>query len=200
MKPLGIVIPTRWEARDILRTFQFESRGLRLYRTAIGGRSVFLCISGVGREAARRAAERLVSGGAGELLSMGFCGALVPDLHAGDLVTQRMATVDKPIRTPEERQALAGRAGAVAVDMETQAIIEEGTLRGVPIRILRVVSDDFREDLTPLFGKDGTYSVWRVAWHLLNSKSWPLALKLRRQSRLASQRLAEALEKFFQAR
>jgi len=193
MKTVGVVIPTRWEARDILRNFPFESRGRSLYHAAISGRSVFLCISGVGREAAYRAAEQLVSKGVGELVSMGFCGALVPELHVGDLVTQRLATVDKPVRTPEERRALAGRAGAVAVDMETQAVIEAGTRQGLPILVRRVISDEFGDDLTPLFGACGGFSSWAIAIRLLNPFVWPLAARLRRHSAVAKVQLSETL-------
>ena len=69
---------------------------------------------------------------------MGFCGALVPGLHVGDLVTDRIATVDKPAPHAGRSAARSTRARqfAVAVDMETQAIIEEGTRRSVPIRVL----------------------------------------------------------------
>jgi nucleoside phosphorylase len=193
-RSIGIVIPTRWEARKVLRRFPFKSRGRRLYQAAVSGRTVFLCISGVGREAARHAAERLVSEGVGELASMGFCGALIPELHVGDLVTYRIVTVDKPVRTPAERRALAERASAVAVDMETQAVIEVGTRRGVPIHVLRVVSDSFQDDLTPLFGSQGTFSVWCIALRLLNPRVWPLANRLRRQSAVAQARLVGAFQ------
>jgi len=193
-KSIGIVIPTRWEASEVLRRFSFRKRGRALYQSDVQGRPVLLCISGVGREAARRAAERLVCEGAGELVSMGFCGALVSELKAGDLVTDRIATVDKPVLTPEERRALSARAGAVAVDMETQAVIEEGTRRGVPIHVLRVVSDEFQDDLTPLFGKDGIFSGWRIAWRLLDPAAWPLAARLRRHSIIARAGLADALQ------
>jgi nucleoside phosphorylase len=124
---------------------------------------------------------------------MGFCGALSAALSVGDLVTCRIATVDKPVRTPEERRALAVRAGALAVDMETQAVVEIGTRRGVPIRILRVVSDDARDDLTPLFGRGAAFSPFLIFLHLLNPRAWPLALRLYRQSAIAKARLAEAL-------
>jgi nucleoside phosphorylase len=142
------------------------------------------------------AAARLLAEGAGELVSMGFCGALVPELHVGDLVTDRIATVDKPARTEQERRAITERANAVAVDMETQAVIEEGTRRGVPIHILRVVSDEYRDDLTPLFGKSGKFSALHIAIRLLNPAVWPLAGRLRRQSLTARVRLAEALQRF----
>jgi hypothetical protein len=84
--------------------------------------------------------------------------------------------------------------------METQAIVEAGTQRGVPIQILRVVSDECSDDLTPLFGTDGSLSSVKMAWRLLNPKTWSLAKKLRANSLLARQRLAEELEKFLQAR
>jgi nucleoside phosphorylase len=199
MKTLGIVIPTRWEAGIVLRRFSFKRAASSLYKSSISDRPILLCISGVGGEAARCAANRLVSEGAKELMSMGFCGALVPTLKVGDLVTHRIATVDKPVRTPEERRALTERANAVAVDMETQAIIEAGTRRGVPIHVLRVVSDEFEDDLTPLFGTDGIFSPWRIALRLVNPKVWPLAMKLKKQSRTCSVRLAEELAIFCSA-
>jgi nucleoside phosphorylase len=199
-RPVGLVIPTRWEAQDILRHFHFKSVGRALYRAEIHGSPVLVCLSGVGQKAAASAADRLVAEGAKELVSMGFCGALVPELHVGDLVTDRIITVDTPARTPEERQALTRRANAVAVDMETRAVVESGTRLGVPIRVLRVVSDEFADDLTPLFGKTGPFSALRIALSLLSPKVWPLARKLRAQSGVARQRLVEELARFFQAR
>src|SRR5262245_50452326 len=138
-KTLGVVIATRFEAREILRRRPFRRIGSGLYEGSLNNRRILLAISGTGREAARRAAERLFSQGAGELISMGFCGALTPALGAGDLVTDRIATTDVPVRNRQEREALTRRANAVACDMETQAVVEAGTRRGVPIRILRAV-------------------------------------------------------------
>jgi nucleoside phosphorylase len=195
IKPLGLVIPTRWEVGEILRRFPFQKTSSNFYKATIDERTVYLCISGVGRSAARVAAARLVKEGARELVSAGFCGALTPDLHVGDLVTHRMATVDKPARNEAERRAITERANAVAVDMETQAVIEEGTRRGVPIQVLRVVSDEFKDDLTWLFGSDGNFAAWRMAIKLMNPAVWSRAAQLRRQSKTASARLADALEK-----
>src|ERR1051326_8124353 len=93
-KALGIVVPTGLEAHEVLRRFPFRLIGRSTFSAQINDRPVFLCISGIGRQAARRAAERLLQLGAEELLSMGFCGALLPELHAGDLITDRLVTVD----------------------------------------------------------------------------------------------------------
>jgi len=193
-KPLGIVIPTRWEAKDVLRHFEFKRVASSLFRASIHDRTVLLCIAGVGRDAAVRASVRLVASGAHELVSMGFCGALVPELHVGDLITHRVITVNQPARTPDERRALTERANALAVDMETQAVIEAGTRAGVPIRILRVVSDGFEENLTPLLGQDSGFSIWRIALRLINPATWPLAARLARNSRIAQHRLVDVLE------
>ncbi len=155
---IGLVIPTRWEASPILKHFHFLRQRDRIYAATMGGRTVLAVISGMGRTAARIAAETLVDQGAQELVSVGFCGALVPELRAGDLVTQRIITVDQPARTPTERQKLTERAGAVAVDMETRAIVEVGTRHGVPIRMLRVICDEYSDNLAPLFGPRGRTS------------------------------------------
>ncbi len=194
--PLGLVIPTRWETAEIFRRFAFKRLGPSLFESTIHDHRVLLCVSGVGNALAVRAAGLLVRSGAKTLVSAGFCGALVPNLKVGDLVTHRMISVDKPALTSDDRRQLTERANAVAVDMETQAVIEEGTRRGVPIYVLRVVSDAFADDLTPLFGKSGTFSPWKMALRLLNPTVWPLAMKLKKQSAIASVKLAEALDEF----
>lgn len=193
---VGVVIATRWEARDILRRFAFRRLERNLYRAEVANHPVLLVVSGVGKDAARRASMRLCDQGAGELISMGFCGALTSDLKVGDLVTDRIATASGPVRNRQERETLTRRANAVACDMETQTVIESGTRRGVPIRVLRVVSDTVDDDLTPLFGRDAGFSPFRMAVRLLNPEVWPLAAQLRRHSRLAAKKLADALGEY----
>lgn len=195
-KTIGLVIPTYWEAKSLFKKFNFKPTKGRLLQTAIRGHRVLARISGVGPQAAAWASDMLVRAGAQELVSVGFCGALIPSLRVGDLVTDRMTSVEKPARTPAERQALTRRINAVAVDMETRAIVEAGTRLGVPIRILRVVSDEYSDDLTPLFGSDGSFSTIGIALRLLNPRAWPLARKLKAQSELAAERIADAVEKY----
>lgn len=196
MKPIGIVIATRWEARELLRRFGFSKVESNLYEARARGRRLLLMISGVGMEAARRASGRLIAAGAGELISMGFCGALVPELRVGDVVRQRIATSRSPVRTRDERLRITQRANAIAVDMESQAVIEAGTLGGVPIRMLRVVSDRLDDDLTPLFGSDDEFCASKIALRLLSPKTWPLAARLKKNSAIAKTRLADALAEY----
>jgi nucleoside phosphorylase len=193
---IGLVIPTRWEAAPVVRHFQMRATEKNLFFGRLRDQSIWVRTSGVGREPARVAADRLCKEQQVKMLaSVGFCGALIPELQVGDIVRDRMVTVDVPAKTPEERTALTQRANAIAVDMETQAVIEAGTLRGVPIRVLRVVSDRFEDDLTPLFGSDGEFSILKIGARLLSHPSlWPLAARLRRQSTIASRELLKALD------
>jgi nucleoside phosphorylase len=192
-KPAGIVMATHWEAGPVIRAFGLKRIQRGLYQGTIENRRVLLALSGVGREPAREASYRLCSEGAGELISAGFCGALVSDLKVGDLVTHRIITVDRPARTAKERIALTERTNPVAVDMESQAVIEAGTRRGVPIRVCRIVSDRLEDDLTPLFGTDDGFSPIRIGFRLLNPSVWPLAARLKRHSDTAATRLIAAL-------
>jgi len=200
MKTIGLVVPTPWEAKPLLAYFRTQGYALHspergLTHMEKGDRSIWLRLSGVGRENARRAADQLCTQQQVKLLmSAGFCGALIPELHVGDIIRDRIVTVDQPARTPAERQALTRRANAIAVDMETQAVIEAGTLRGVPIRIFRVVSDRFADDLTPLLGTDEKFSIANILRRLINPALWPLAARLRRQSQLAGHHLVRALD------
>lgn len=192
---IGLIIPTRIEAGDVIRLFGFKKESRALYRGVIEGHAVWLAISGVGADAAIAASALLCRHGAKMLVSAGFCGALVPGLQVGEVVTERIRSVNSPVRTPEERRRLTDRA-AVAVDMETQAIVEEGTRRGVPIRVLRVISDVFETDLSPLFDANSTFSPMAIAWRLLSPGVWPLAMHLYRSSNIARARLADELPTF----
>jgi nucleoside phosphorylase len=196
-KPVGIVVATFWEARPLLKHFRFSRLESRLYKTEIHGVSALLCVSGVGQKAASAASFRLCQKGAKRLVSAGFCGALVPELHVGDLVAERMVTVDKPASNRAQRLALAEKTRPVAVDMETQAVVEAGTRCGVPIHTLRVVSDELDDDLTPLFGADGTFVPWKMALRILNPGIWPLLGRLRQHSKVAMARLIREVDAFF---
>jgi nucleoside phosphorylase len=196
MKSIGVVIATSFEASLVLKAFGFKRLRAGRYGATVNGHPVLLGISGVGKEAAWKTADRLCVEGAGELISAGFCGALVPGVNVGDLITERIATSETPVRNRVERDAVTERANAVAVDMETQSVIEAGTRRGVPIRVCRVVSDRYEDDMTPLFGTDATFSAWKIGLRLLSPKSWPIAAKLHRQSKVAKTRLVEELGTF----
>ncbi len=113
------------------------------------------------------------------VISAGFCGGLHPQLkrnhvllanevldldggtqaiglkitgEAAELATLhvgKLLTVKGIVRTAEEKQALAARHGAVAVDMETAAVLAVCTRLETPMLAVRVVSDTSSETLPP---------------------------------------------------
>jgi len=83
-----------------------------------------LAISGMGQEAAARAARSLQAAGAGGLVSWGVAGGLDPRLRAGDLVlANRVLAPDGAAAYPS-----AAWRGALAARLAGRAAILEGTL------------------------------------------------------------------------
>lgn len=78
------------EVRGLLRRGWWQAEaglGLRAWRSAGGHAPVLLAITGVGRQAAQKGAELLLSGQRpAALVSLGFAGGLDPALRPGDLV------------------------------------------------------------------------------------------------------------------
>ncbi|MDA1233456.1 MAG: hypothetical protein O3A53_01500 [Acidobacteria bacterium] len=108
-----------------------------------------------------------------------------------------LLTIDRVAQTCEDKRTLR-RSGADAVDMEAYAVAEEAERRSVPFYCVRVVSDradtDFPVDFNRARRSDGTFAGWRVlAQAGLNPSHWKRLLSLKRDSELASQRLADFL-------
>jgi adenosylhomocysteine nucleosidase len=113
------------------------------------------------------------------VVSFGVCGALAPGLKPGDLVvasavrdgTARFQTdaswsrsiasrlphaiggtvagSDVMLVAPEAKAALHGSSGAVAVDMESHIAARFAARRGLPLAVLRAVSDGANHALPP---------------------------------------------------
>jgi adenosylhomocysteine nucleosidase len=153
----------------------------------------------------------------GALVSFGFCGALVPGLEPGTLLTaERVVGPDgealwagEPLEVPGAlrgiicaahgvadepgaRRALAESSGAVAVDMESGVLAGSGRLAGV----VRAVSDGAGAPIGRLVraGKPDGGTNWRVvaeAFALEPSRSMRTAIGARRALRTL-ERAAEA--------
>lgn len=173
----GIVFAVSIEADAFARATSeavvTEAAGLTVNEADLGGRRVAWCVAGVGRDAARRAARFMVDGHRPRLLvSAGFAGGLDPSLPRGALVEPvvvrdefgaaatlplaaagqgggAIVTVDRIVRTPREKAALAAATAAVIVDMETLAVAEVARDAGLPCRAVRVISDAAGDELPP---------------------------------------------------
>jgi adenosylhomocysteine nucleosidase len=157
------------------------------------GKVVALVVAGTGRKAARRAAQLLIDGHRPTwVISAGFAGALDPALarnsilFATEVVAEdgprwaidvtippeaesqriragRLLTVDRIVRSANEKAALRAKYQADAVDMESSAVAAVCGERQVRFLSIRVVSDEAGTDLPAevlsILGRTGSYRV-----------------------------------------
>jgi len=150
------------------------------------------------------------------VLNAGFAGGLNPALPAGTVlfatehpdwarrlraagaVPGRFTTTTRILRTAAEKTELRRDTGADAVDMESEAVASACRAAGVPVAIVRAISDGADDDLPldfPAFlREDGsldllglTGAVWR------RPRAWVGLWRLARQSRRAGRALARVL-------
>jgi adenosylhomocysteine nucleosidase len=202
---LGFVVGLKAEARI----------AARLGRVAISGARPAQAADGI---------RRLIGEGATALVSFGLAGGLAPGLDPGDLViattvlvgdngyrtdttlTNRFATAlpdahlgavlgsDIAIDAPATKRRIHATTGAIAVDMESQAL----AACGGPFAVLRAVADPHDRALPPaaLVGikPDGGSDILAVLASLLRAPSQlPQLIALGRDSRRALASLERAV-------
>ena len=101
------------------------------------------------------------------------------------------------VTTPEAKAALRARTAAVAVDMESAAVLAAAARAGCPALVVRAVSDAADEgvpaDLLPVLGADGRLSVGAALGLLGRPRVLPRAIALGRASSRALAAVAGAL-------
>ncbi len=116
-------------------------------------------------------------------------------LHRGALLT-----VDRVVSLPEDKQALADRHQALAVDMETFDLLEFARREALPFLSVRAISDTAEQelaDLTHLVKESGEPDILKAGWHVLTHPGdLKHALSLRAQTKLATANLTEYLAEF----
>ncbi len=133
------------------------------------------------------------------IVSTGFCGALDPSLHVGDLVRERIYSSDRVAVSALEKSLLRKETGAAAVDMESAALARKAAEWGVPFYAVRAVSDGAGEDMPLDFNAyrdaSGRFSRARIVLAALARPftAIPALLRLDRNCRIA----AESLGDFF---
>lgn len=184
--------------------------------------------AGAGPERAARATQALLDAHTPRwVISAGFSGGLRPDLQIGDVVignsivdragqelridvrmapdaqrgwhVGRLVMVDEIVRTVADKQRLAERSGALAVDMESLAVAQKCAENHVRFLAVRAISDDLSADLPPevmsVFGGTGSLRAGVIAgavWKRPGSikDMW----RLRERAVSASERLAVFLQ------
>jgi adenosylhomocysteine nucleosidase len=198
-----------------------EMRGLDVKFACEGthkGDRWVMIANGPGRERARAAVsdalvrevrlENIVG-----TISTGYCGALDPALRVGDIVVSddthlssdraftcgRLTTQDRVAVTAAEKRALRERTGAVAVDMEAEALQKRAQELGVRYACIRVVSDAAGEDMPLDFNRyrmaDGNFSRTRIALAAMARpfSVMPALMEFDRRSKQASLALGDFL-------
>lgn len=194
-----------------------------LYETARG--SVVVLITGVGFDPAQSAVNWLLSQTTPRLVVVaGFAGALDLDLQPGEIVVAsevvepdeqhwrtsipaelgdqtcgRLVTSRKLVASRFDKLKLHESTHAIAVDMESAAIAEACQVAHVPCAVVRVISDIADQALSEhlarlMFG--GRVSPFKVFAATITKPSLvPQFWRLGRETKVASQNLADALNK-----
>ena len=130
------------ESRDFIHEMHHSGPAGEFLLGNLGVEEIVVAHTGVGRAAAEKTVRALLGAyRPRKLFAAGFAGALDPQLKVGDVVERDVVTRDEPAETPAAKAQLAHETGARAVDMETSAIAAVCAEAGVPMRIVRAISD-----------------------------------------------------------
>ena len=134
----------------------------------LGVEEIVVAHTGIGRAAAEKTVRALLAAHRPRrLIAAGFAGALDPTLRVGDIVEDGLVTRDAAAETPEAKAELVRETCARAVDMETSAIAAVCAEAGVPMQIVRAISDTAHAPLPIPFS---------VSYDLATQKPRPLAV------------------------
>ncbi len=187
-----------------------------------------VCSGGIPARA-RELADQLLADGAEGLVSFGIAGGLAPGLSTGRLVVgsavalgaelipadpdwcrrlaqalpQAMSGVvagaGEVAATPQAKQSLHRRAGALAVDLESGPVAEACRQAGKRFAVLRAVADPPGRAIPALamagLGPDGRTRPWAVAAGLLRRpQELPALIRLGSETNVALRALSAAAE------
>lgn len=179
---------------------------------------VEVCLTGMGRRNAHRAASRrFAEPHPARVITAGFAGGLHPHWPRGTVgfaadsafpgaellesAGARAATFHESLRvavTPDDKAILHRQTGADAVEMESATIRALCQERGIPSATVRVISDAASDTLPLDFGAlmtpDDRLDFSRLAWALVRSPGKiPELIRFQRQVSEAAKALARVL-------
>jgi adenosylhomocysteine nucleosidase len=204
------VAPLLKNARTVKK--KFSGRTFTFYEQ----HELVIVCSGIGAEPARRAAEAVITLYHPAVLhSVGFAGALVPELHVGDILVpstvidardgsrtevgsgNRVLVTFGSIAGAKQKASLAHAYGAHAIDMEAAVIALAACADGLRFRAIKVISDDFdfeMPDLDRFIDAQGKFKTANfVAFAALRPWLWQRMVTLARNGNKASRALASYL-------
>jgi len=219
MPKFGIVAALEREVEEFTRKSAVSHRvhDGRTVKVFERGDTVLVC-SGIGRQAARRATEALITLWHPETVqSVGYAGALTPALKVGELIRPARITdagdgssleishghgilvTASCTATSEQKRRFAEMYRADAVDMEAAAVAKGAEARGIRFSALKVISDSVDFDMPPtdrFVTSEGQFRSGRfVLFAALRPWLWGTVATLAKNSKAATRVLCRALEK-----
>lgn len=223
MPRIAIVSALEREIAPLVRGWRssmrkYEQRQFRFFEN----QGTVAVAGGIGAEPARRATEALISLYAPQIVySVGFAGALNPDLKIGDIVIPRRildardcSSIDtgtgdgilvsfSSVASPEQKKNLAESFGAIAVDMEAAFISRAAEARGIRFAAVKAISDDSSFALPPtenFISPDGTFQSGGFALFVaIRPWLWPATARLAQNSRQAARILCARLSQMLKS-
>ncbi len=219
MSRVAFVAALEREVRPLMNHWRLNEREHdgRRFRFFDNDEAVLVC-GGIGAEAARRAAEAVIVLYAPAIVySVGYVGALDPELKVGD-VLRPARVIDASdgssvqiaggkgvlvshalVASAAQKSRLRESFGAQAVDMEASGVARAAEARAVRFDAVKVISDEFDFELpaTDRFvDTEGHFQETRFAIYVaLRPWLWPRVIRLGRNSKRATRVLCEELQK-----
>ncbi|MGP0021052.1 MAG: hypothetical protein ACLPHP_20955 [Candidatus Sulfotelmatobacter sp.] len=216
---VAIVAALEREVRPLVKQWRVSEKeaGDRRFRFFEKDDIVLVC-GGIGAEAARRAAEAVISLYAPKVVcSAGFAGALDPGLRVADII-HPMRVINASdgssvnlnrgegvlvsfgaVASPAQKARLRGSFAAQAVDMEAASVARAAEARGVGFAVVKVISDEFDFSFPAMerfVDPSGRFLEGRfAAFAAVRPWLWPRVLRLARNSGRASRALCDWLRK-----
>jgi adenosylhomocysteine nucleosidase len=216
-KKVAIVAALEREVRPLVKDWDVSTRehdGRRFHFFEKDG--VVLVCGGIGSAAARRAAEAVIALFSPDIVySVGFAGALDPQLKVGDVMRPRrvfnasdgssvslnegdgVLVSFGSVASPEQKRKLHHSFGAEAVDMEAAAVLRAADAHGIGFSAIKAISDeaDFDFPDTERFvDSEGRFSEIKFAiFAAIRPWLWARVFRLARNSRRAARSLCQYL-------
>ncbi|HUJ16312.1 MAG TPA: squalene/phytoene synthase family protein [Thermoanaerobaculia bacterium] len=181
---IAIVTALREELSPLLRRAHIDRIDRGAYVGSLNGTRVLLATAGPGVANAEKSLNDLLHRfKVDSVIAGGVAGAIAPHLRRGDIVSDRIATVEKITR---DKTAI----DADAIDMESDGWRRAAERAGVPIRIVRVIFDSADEPVPDFIGDNVDRG--RVVRHAItHPAAIPALLRMRSHMREVCDKLAE---------
>lgn len=222
MTRVAIIAAFPGELKPLVHGWPHSQRsGVRFWAQRNVEEEWIVACAGAGQNAATKAFAAIEDGGPIDLVfSIGWAGALKPDLIAGEahniagvidaLTGERFRCeagagplwlVTSPrVADEDEKLRLASTYNAALVDMEAAAIARLAAMRGIPFYGVKGISDPLNAqlpDFNQFLGPDGQLQTARLIFHaLLRPWHWPALIRMGENSSRATRGIARTLNEF----